>query len=67
MAGLFIGFSLRNAPLVKVIANPILDGIVFKNELTHFTLLDSVMRRRVERSHEILALLDGFQELHLDW
>ena len=25
------------------------------------------MRRRVEKSEAILALLDGFQELHLDW
>ena len=39
MAGLFIGFWLRNAPLVKVIGNPISDGIVFKNELTHYILL----------------------------
>ena len=28
-------FWLRNAPLVKVIGNPISDGIVFRNELTH--------------------------------
>ena len=25
------------------------------------------MRKRVEKSEAILALLDGFQELHLDW
>ena len=31
-------FWLRNAPLVKVIGNPISDGIVFKNELTHLPL-----------------------------
>ena len=29
-------FLLTNAPLVKVIGNPISDGIVFKNELTDF-------------------------------
>ena len=55
MAGLFIGFWLRNAPLV---GNPISESIVFKNEPTHFTLL--------EKSQAILALLDGFQDLHLD-
>ena len=25
------------------------------------------MRKRVEKSQEILALLDSFQELHLEW
>ena len=25
------------------------------------------MRKRVEKSQAILTLLDGFQELHLDW
>ena len=30
---------LTNTPLVKVIGNPISDGIVFKNELTHLPLL----------------------------
>ena len=28
-------FLLTNPPLVKVIGNPMTDGIVFKNELTH--------------------------------
>ena len=55
MAGLFIGFLLRNAPLVR---NPISESIVFKNEPTHFTLL--------ETSQAILALFDAFQDLHLD-
>ena len=32
-------FLLTNAPPVKVIGNPISDGIVFKNELTHLPLL----------------------------
>ena len=34
-------FLLTNAPLVKVIGNPISDGIVFKNELTHLPLLET--------------------------
>ena len=32
---------LTNAPLVKVIGNPISDGIVFKNEPTHLPLLEA--------------------------
>ena len=38
-------FLLTNAPLVKVIGNPISDGIVFKNELTHLPLLDIIKCR----------------------
>ena len=35
-------FLSTNAPLVKVIGNPISDGIVFKNELTtHLPLLEA--------------------------
>ena len=34
-------FMLRNAPVVKVIGNPISDGIVFKNELPHLPLLEA--------------------------
>ena len=34
-------FMLTNAPVVKVIGNPISDGIVFKNELTHLPLLEA--------------------------
>ena len=34
-------FLLTNAPLVKVIGNPISDGIVLKNELTHLPLLEA--------------------------
>ena len=55
MAGLFIEFWLRSAPFV---GNPISESIVFKNEPTHFTLL--------EKSQATLALFDGFQDLHLD-
>ena len=34
-------FLLTNASLVKVIGNPISDGIVFKNELIHLPLLEA--------------------------
>ena len=34
-------FLLTNVPLVKVIENPISDGIVFKNELTHLPSLEA--------------------------
>ena len=34
-------FLLTNAPLVKVIGNPISDGIVFKNEPTQLPLLEA--------------------------
>ena len=34
-------FWLRNAPLVKVIGNPISDGIFLKNELTHLPLVEA--------------------------
>ena len=34
-------FWLRSAQLVKVIENPIMDGIVFKNDVTHLPLLDA--------------------------
>ena len=36
-----LGFLLTNAPLVKVMGNPISDGIVFKNKLTHLPLLEA--------------------------
>ena len=43
--------------------------IVFKNKLrlvsTYFTLLDAYIES--SKVLAILALLDGFQELHLDW
>ena len=37
----FLRFWLRNAPLVKVIGNPISDGIIFKTELTLLPLLEA--------------------------
>ena len=55
--GWFVYWILvKNAPLV---GNPISESIVFRNEPTHFTLL--------EKFQAILVLSDGFQELHLDW
>ena len=32
-----------------------------------FRFSPCLMGKRVEKSEAILALLDGFQELHLDW
>ena len=49
-------FLLTNAPLVKVIGNPISDGIVFKNELTHLRRI-----KRVEKSQAILEHLKTFR------
>ena len=46
-------FWLRDASLVKV-GSPISDGIVFVFHL-------------LEKSETILALLDTFQEVHLEW
>ena len=50
-------FLLTNAPFVKVIGNPISDGIVFKNELTRPCL----RRKRVEKSQAILEHLMTFR------
>ena len=54
-----LNFWLRNTPLAKV-GNPISDGIVFV-----FHLAGS-MRKRIIKAQAILALLDSFQELHLE-
>ena len=55
-------FLLTNAPLVKVIGNPISDGIVFKNELTHADHLPQCLgHKRVEKSQEILEHLMTFR------
>ena len=50
---------LTNAPVLKVIGNPISDGIVFKNELPHLSLLER--RKRVEKSPAILEHLMTFR------
>ena len=54
-----LGFWLRNTSLVKA-GNPISDGVVFV-----FHLVWCV--RGLKKSEAILALLDSFQELHLEW
>ena len=48
-------FWLRNAPLVEVIRNPISDGIVFKNELTHLHCPRLRRTKSVGKSQAILA------------
>ena len=53
-------FLLTNAPLVKVIGNPISDGIVFKNQLTHCTC-PCLRRKKVEKSQAILEHLMTFR------
>ena len=58
-------FWLRNAPLIKVIGNPISHGIVFKNEL-QFPTCPCSRRKRVAKSQAMLASLGGPQEQHLD-
>ena len=54
-----LGFWLRNTSLVKG-GNPISDGTVGVFHLCWFV-------KRVEKSEAILALLDTFQDLHLEW
>ena len=49
-----LGFWLRNAPLVKL-------------EIRFRIASPCLMRKRVEKSQAILALLDRIQELHLEW
>ena len=50
-------FLLTNAPLVKVVGNPISDDIVFKNELTYLPCLRG---KRVEKSQAIVEHLMTF-------
>ena len=52
-------FFFRNTSLVEV-GNPISDGIVFVFHLGWCV-------KRIEKSEAILALLDIFEELHLEW
>ena len=58
MARLLFSFSLRKSSLVKV-GNP----ISYRFRLSPCLVKD----QRVEKSQAILALLDSFQELHLEW
>ena len=53
-----VSFWLRYMSLVKV-GNPISDGIIFVFHLAWYV--------RVEKCEAIQALLDTFQELHLEW
>ena len=56
MASSFIGFLVEKYDPCQS-QNSISDAIVF----------DFFMRKRVEKSEAILALLDTFKELHLEW
>ena len=60
MAGLFIGFLVEKCAACQ--SN-------WKSDFRwhRFRFSPCLMRKRVEKSQAILALLDGFQELHLDW
>ena len=61
MADLFIGFWLRNAPLAKIIKNPISDGIVFKINLASCL-------RGLESLKRFWPYLMAFKScMHLDW
>ena len=53
-----LGFWLRNTSLVKV-------EIRFR--MASFSFSSCLMRKRVSKSEAILALLDTFEELHLEW
>ena len=55
-----LGFWLRNKSIVKV-GNPISDGIIFVFHLAWCARGLKSLKRY------ILALLDTFQELHLEW
>ena len=60
MASFLLGFSLRNLSLVKLSR---------KSDFRWHSFRPSpcFMRKKVEKSEAILALLYRFQELHLEW
>ena len=60
MAGLFIGFLVEKCAVCQSHR---------KSDFTwrRFRFSPCLMRKRVEKSQAISALLDGFQELHLHW
>ena len=60
MAGLFIGFLVENCAACQ-------SHYKSDFEWHRFPFSLRLMRKRVKKSQAILALLDGFQELHLDW
>ena len=59
MANLFIGFFVEKYFACQI----------RKSDFGwhRFRFSPSVMLKRVEKSEAILALLDSFQELHLEW
>ena len=59
MAGLFIGFLVEKYVACQS----------RKSDFGwhRFRFSPCLMRKRVEKSEAILALLDSFQELHLEW
>ena len=59
MASLFIGFLVEKYVACQSIGYQISDGIVF-------VFRPCLMRKTVAKSEAILALLDTFQELHLE-
>ena len=62
MAGLFIALFVEKCTACQSHWNPISDGIVFKNELTHADHLPQCLgHKRVEKSQEILEHLMTFR------
>ena len=56
MASLFIGFLVESKSEIR-----------FRMASFSFSPCLILMRKRVAKSEAILALLDTFQELHLEW
>ena len=61
-----LGFWLRNASLVEV-SHRKSDCGWHRLQRWAYSTSPCLMFERVKKSQAILALLDGFQELHLDW
>ena len=59
MASLFIGFLVQ-----KYVA---LAKSKIRFRMASFSFSPCLMRKRVAKSEAILAFLDTFQELHLEW
>ena len=54
MASLFIGFLIESKSEIQF-------------RMASFSFSSRLMRKTVAKSEAILALLDTFQELHLEW
>ena len=54
MASLFIGFLVESKSKIRF-------------RMATFSFSSCLRRKRVAKSEAILALLDTFQELHLEW